>query len=112
MTITADHPALLDQLTVLAEETRARILQVLDGSELTVTELCEVLELPQSTVSRHIKLLGDQGWLERRRDGTRHFYGAATDALSDAERQLWRLVAADFSAARSELDLMAAPIAF
>ena len=96
MTLTSERPALLDQLSALADGTRARILHVLEGNELTVTELCEVLELPQSTISRHIKLLGDRGWLERRRDGTRHFYGA-TDDLSETERRLWSLVAADLS---------------
>ena len=39
------------------------------GSELTVSELCAVMQLPQSTVSRHLKALGDGGWitLARRR---------------------------------------------
>ena len=32
------------------------------GHELGVVELCDVLQLPQSTVSRHLKVLGDQGW--------------------------------------------------
>lgn len=94
MTLTT-HPEILDQLTALADPTRARLLMVLDRHELTVTELCQVLDLPQSTVSRHIKLLSDQGWLSRRREGTKHFYGVASAALTEVERRVWDLVGDD-----------------
>ncbi len=39
------------------------MLLVLERHELTVTELCAVLQLPQSTVSRHLKTLLDAGWV-------------------------------------------------
>ena len=45
----------------LADSTRLRLLRLLEGHELGVAELCEVLQMPQSTVSRHLKLLSDQG---------------------------------------------------
>ena len=44
---------------------------LLDQHELTVSEICAVLQLPQSTVSRHLKTLSDAGWVTSRRDGTR-----------------------------------------
>ena len=56
MTLTA-RPEILDQLAALADPTRARLLMVLARQSLTVTELCAALDLPQSTISRHIKLL-------------------------------------------------------
>jgi DNA-binding transcriptional ArsR family regulator len=40
--------AILDQLAVLSDATRVRVLAVLERHELTVSELCEVLRLPQS----------------------------------------------------------------
>jgi DNA-binding transcriptional ArsR family regulator len=43
---------------------------LLAEAELTVTELCAVVQLPQSTVSRHLKTLADDGWVTSRRDGT------------------------------------------
>ncbi len=94
MTLTAPT-SILDHLSALSDPTRARLLLALEDHELTVTELCEVLDLPQSTVSRHLKVLSDQGWVTKRRDGTRHFYGAGT--LTDVEQQLWDLVGSDLA---------------
>jgi len=91
------RPEILDQLAALADPTRARLLLVLEEHELTVSELCEVLELPQSTISRHLKLLGDQNWLLKRREGTSRFYRLSSAALGDVERQVWGLVGGDMS---------------
>ena len=70
-TVTA---AILDQLAVLSDATRVRVLAVLEAHELTVSELCEVLRLPQSTVSRHLKTLADGGWVTSRREATSRLY--------------------------------------
>ena len=40
---------LLDSFSALADPTRCRMLLVLERQELTVSELCGVLQLPQST---------------------------------------------------------------
>lgn len=91
----------LDRLSVLAEPTRSRILLVLDRNEMTVTELCIVLQLPQSTVSRHLKLLADDGWLVARGDGTSRFYKMVANRLDDATKDLWMLVRAQMATAPS-----------
>src|SRR6185437_12081129 len=62
--------SVLDRLGVLADPTRTRLLLALDRHELAVSELCAVLQLPQSTVSRHLKVLADDGWVTARADGT------------------------------------------
>ena len=62
--------AILDHMSALADPTRCRILLVLEKHELTVSELCAVLQLPQSSVSRHLKTLADDDWVISRRDGT------------------------------------------
>ena len=54
----------------LADPTRLRLLRLLERHELGVGELCEVLQIPQSTVSRHLKVLTDQEWTRCRRRGT------------------------------------------
>src|SRR5437588_818929 len=54
-------PAILDHLASLADTTRSRILLLLDRHELTVSQLCGIMQLPQSTVSRHLKALLDAG---------------------------------------------------
>jgi ArsR family transcriptional regulator len=56
------------------------MLLVLERHELTVGELADVLQLPQSTVSRHLKVLSETGWVGSRRDGTSRFYSLNTDA--------------------------------
>lgn len=83
--------AIFDRLTLLADPTRARLLLALAEHELTVSELCSVLQLPQSTVSRHLKTLGDDGWVASRREGTSRHYRATLDELPEAARGLWRL---------------------
>jgi len=82
---------IFDQLSSLADPTRGRLLLLLDKHELTVGELCAVLQLPQSTVSRHLKTLGDEGWVTSRAEGTSRQYRMASP-LDGAARRLWQLV--------------------
>lgn len=68
-----------DLFKALADPTRLRILRVLDGAELHVNELVDVLGLPQPTVSRHLGVLLRARLLTRRRDGLWTFYGLAAE---------------------------------
>jgi ArsR family transcriptional regulator len=86
--------ALLGWMGGLADPTRLRILRVVEREELPVLDLCAVLELPQSTVSRHLRTLSDQGWLSNRREGTASFY-RLSGALEPGARRLWRLARAE-----------------
>lgn len=83
--------AVLEQLATLADPTRTRLLLVLDRHELTVSELCAVLQLPQSTVSRHLRILTDDGWLASRAEGTSRQYRLASP-LPEAAVKLWEVV--------------------
>jgi ArsR family transcriptional regulator len=85
-------PAIHDHLASLADTTRSRILHLLDRHELTVSELCGILQLPQSTVSRHLKALTDAGWIAARAEGTSNLYAMTRDELDPAARRLWLLV--------------------
>src|SRR5919197_3223397 len=82
-------PAILDHLTALADATRSRILLLLDRHELTVSELCTIMQLPQSTVSRHLKALVDSGWITARAEGTSHLYTMTRDERDPAARRFW-----------------------
>ena len=86
--------ALLGWMDGLADATRLRLLRLLEREELSVQELCGVLRLPQSTVSRHLKTLSDQGWLRCRRQGTASLYAFSPEAEAGA-RRLWRLARAE-----------------
>jgi SAM-dependent methyltransferase len=96
--------AVLERLPALADPTRARILHVLAQQELTVTELCSVVQLPQSTVSRQLRLLSDEGWVASRAEGTSRYYRLDPE-LTEGPRKLWELVAGDLSqTSRSRAD--------
>jgi ArsR family transcriptional regulator len=91
---------LLDSFSALADPTRCRILLLLESNEVTVSELCVVLQLPQSTVSRHLKLLADAGLIASRREGTSRYYslaltGAKTSSLTP-HAELWQLARREF----------------
>jgi ArsR family transcriptional regulator len=84
-------PAILDHLSALADTTRSRLLLLLERQELSVSEICAVIQLPQSTVSRHLKALADSGWVASRGEGTSNVYTMARD-LDTPARRLWLLV--------------------
>jgi ubiquinone/menaquinone biosynthesis C-methylase UbiE/DNA-binding transcriptional ArsR family regulator len=83
---------ILDHMTALSDPTRCRMLLLLEKHELTVSELCSVLQMPQSTVSRHLKTLADDGWVTSRRDGTSRFYSMPVDDLDQGAAKLWPLI--------------------
>ena len=84
--------AIHDHLASLADTTRSRVLLLLDRRELTVGELCGIVQLPQSTVSRHLKALADSGWVAARAEGTSNLYTMTRDDLDPSMRRLWLLV--------------------
>lgn len=88
----AAAPAMLSWMTSLADATRARTLRLVERHELTVAELCAILQAPQSTVSRHLKVLADEGWVTARPDGTSRLYRLASEGLDPAARRLWSLL--------------------
>jgi len=92
-------PAILGWMTSLADTTRVRLLRLVERHELTVVELCAVLQLPQSTVSRHLKVLADDGWVDWRPEGTSRLYHMAVEGLPPAARRLWTLTREQMSQA-------------
>ena len=92
---------IFDRLSALADPTRSRLLLLLDRHELTVGELCNALQLPQSTVSRHLKTLADEGWVSVRAEGTSRRYAMSGPALDPSARGLWQLVRDQVSATPS-----------
>jgi ArsR family transcriptional regulator len=60
----------------LADATRQKLLQLLLAEELNVTELVGILAQPQSTISRHLKVLRATGLVQDRRNGATSLYSA------------------------------------
>jgi len=83
---------ILEHMSALSDPTRCRMLLMLEKHELTVSELCSVLQMPQSSVSRHLKTLADDNWITSRRDATSRFYTLPLDDLDSAASRLWPLI--------------------
>ena len=73
----------------MSDKTRLNILMLLAGGERNVTNLCELLALPQPTVSHHLGLLRMNNLIGNRRNGKQVFYtlnGRVDTTLSDILR--------------------------
>lgn len=91
---TTAPPPILDHLSALGDETRTRILALLERGELTVSELRDAVQLPQPTVSRHLRTLAADGWVVSRAEGRNRHY-RLSPALDGASLELWRIVRED-----------------
>lgn len=78
--------------SALADPQRARMLRLLEREELAVGELAAALQLPQSTMSRHLKALHEAGLVSKRAEGTATLYRLVREALSAEARASWDLV--------------------
>jgi ubiquinone/menaquinone biosynthesis C-methylase UbiE len=89
---------LVSMLRAAGDPTRLRLLLLLRQAELTVSELIEIVGQSQPRVSRHLKLLGEAGLVERFKEGSWVFcraadrgtgaeLGAAIAALADPALQ-------------------------
>ena len=81
-------------LKLLADATRLRILGVLERQELSVGELSRALDLSQSRVSNHLRLLREAGMLGERHVGTSTYLRLAPAGEAVAAR-LWAVVSAE-----------------
>ncbi|MFN3407562.1 MAG: ArsR/SmtB family transcription factor [Limisphaerales bacterium] len=74
----------LKSLRALSDQTRLRLLALLEHEELSVNELQEVTRLGQSRISTHLGQLQDAGLVQSRREGKRTFYrlNPAADATA------------------------------
>ncbi len=71
----------------LADETRTQIILLLGEGERAVHDLVEILNSPQSTVSRHLANLRAAELVTTRREGTSVFYRLADSHVADLVRQ-------------------------
>ncbi|MCP4810214.1 MAG: metalloregulator ArsR/SmtB family transcription factor [Proteobacteria bacterium] len=100
-----------DVLSALSEPVRVRLLALLEVEELGVKELQETLSLPQSTISRHLKVLHERGLVQKRSAGTSSLFrvtqwDASTSALWASVRgSVEELRAADLARMQTVLAL-------
>lgn len=85
----------LDILKALADNTRLRLMLILDQGEYTVQELTAILSMGQSRISRHLKILRDAGLLEVQHQGTWNYYRRSMSA--NFPNELWASIRRDLS---------------
>lgn len=79
----------------LADPTRLRIVEALAAGEQAVGDLVQAVDIDQSGVSRHLRILGEAGFVTMRPDGQRRLYSLrpepfqALDGWVAAYRKLW-----------------------
>ncbi len=61
-------------LNMLSDPSRLRIITLLYNRELTVGQICEVLELSQANTSKHLKKLLDMGMVNNQQDSRYVYY--------------------------------------
>ncbi|MBU8870923.1 MAG: metalloregulator ArsR/SmtB family transcription factor [Gemmatimonadales bacterium] len=93
----------------LASSKRLAIMACLDRREMSVTELSECLEVPLSTVSRHLSVMKNKHLVTSRQEGTKVFYKPADKRIVEA-CQLIRTVLIDGMKRRGELALEINPL--
>ena len=73
---------------VIAEPNRRAILSLLISSEQSVGEIERMLRMPQPTVSKHLRVLRDAGFVESTVDAQRRLYRLKPDALQELDAWL------------------------
>ena len=69
----------------LADPARRRIVEVLRGGEKAVNDIVEQMEIHQSGVSRHLRLLADAGFVQVRPEGARRLYSLRSEPFEELE---------------------------
>ena len=77
-----------DFLKAMADETRQQILRLLQGRELSVTDLCAHFDLTQPTISHHLAVLRQANLVHTRQDGKWVFYRTNQDCVAECCREI------------------------
>jgi DNA-binding transcriptional ArsR family regulator len=85
----------LDVFQTLADPTRRRIVESLRSGEQAVNDIVERMNIHQSGVSRHLRILSEAGFVRVRPEGPRRLYSLCPepfrelDAWVNGYRNLW-----------------------
>ena len=91
--------------TTLADPTRLRILDVLRAGERPVNDLVAAVDIHQSGVSRHLRILQEAGFVNVRPEGAQRFYSLRAEPFQELDvwiaqyRKLWEARLDRFAAA-------------
>src|SRR6267378_5069233 len=86
------HPEVFQ---TLADPTRLRIVEVLRGGEQPVNDIVDAVDIHQSGVSRHLRILHEAGFVQVRPEGPRRLYSLRPEPFRELDawvgryRSLW-----------------------
>lgn len=89
------HSSMPSAFEVIVEPNRRAILSLLATSEQSVGDIQRALHMPQTTVSKHLRVLRDAGFVQAKVDAQRRVYRVKPEPLQELEtwlapfRQLW-----------------------
>ena len=98
-----ETPTTLDLFVVLGEPNRRRLLELLRGGEMTVTELAAHFTVTRPAISQHLGVLAAAGLVEVRRDGRFRRYRVRPEGMAALRSSLdafWTTELEDLAAAR------------
>lgn len=84
-----------DVFQTLADPTRRRIIEALLSGESAVNDIVNRVEIHQSGVSRHLRILSEAGFVSSRAEGTRRLYSLRPEPFREVDawvsryRALW-----------------------
>ena len=85
----------IDPFLTLADPTRRRVVDALRDGERQVNDLVAVVDIPQSGVSLHLRILSEAGFVTMRPDGSRRLYSLKPEPFREIDawlsqyRQIW-----------------------
>jgi ArsR family transcriptional regulator len=82
----------VDLLRLFADPTRLRLVSLLEKNELTVAEITQITQLPQSRISTHLGKLRDADVLRDRRQGSLCYYALNESSMPAGINRLWSLL--------------------
>jgi DNA-binding transcriptional ArsR family regulator len=80
----------MDAFETLADPMRRKLVDVLRTGERTVGELVDRVEIEQSGVSRHLRILREAGFVDVRAEGQRRFYSLKPDRFRELDQWIGR----------------------
>lgn len=80
----------LDAFEVLADPTRRSIVEALLAGEQAVNDIVEAVDIHQSGVSRHLRILSESGFVQVRPDGSQRFYSLRAERFRELDEWLMR----------------------
>jgi DNA-binding transcriptional ArsR family regulator len=75
---------------LLADPMRRRVVEILHGGERSVNEIVEEVDIRQSGVSRHLRILHEAGFVRVRSEGQRRIYSLRPKPLEELDAWMQR----------------------